>query len=94
MSTITNICRSERQQQQRQLAADDLPATWDTMGAYKKELYKFVFDFIGSDASSTGKSAKSLYFHTQNFDTMRSFHPTIFQSQIRCKNCNSGQDCR
>ena len=74
MSTITNICRSERQQQQRQLAADDLPATWDTMGAYKKELYKFVFDFIGNDASATGKGVKILYFYTENFGTMRSFY--------------------
>lgn len=55
MTTITNICRSERNQQQRQLAEVDKPANWDTMGAYKKELYKFVYDFIGNDASSTGK---------------------------------------
>ena len=56
MSTVTNMCRSERQQQQRELTVDDLPDTWDAMGAYKKELYKFVFDFIGNDATSTGEA--------------------------------------
>ena len=55
MTTVTNMCRSERKTQQRQLADDDKPDTWDTMGAYKKELYKFVYDFIGNDATQTGK---------------------------------------
>ena len=56
MTTVTNMCRSERKTQQRQLAEVDRPDTWDTMGAYKKELYKFVYDFIGNDASQTGKA--------------------------------------
>ena len=55
MTTVTNMCRSERKTQQRQLADNDKPGTWDTMGAYKKELYKFVYDFIGNDATQTGK---------------------------------------
>ena len=58
MTTVTNMCRSERKTQQRQLAEVDRPATWDTMGAYKKELYKFVYDFIGNDASATGTVRK------------------------------------
>ena len=56
MSTVTNMCRSERKSQQRQLAEVDRPGNWDTMGAYKKELYKFVYDFIGNDATLTGKA--------------------------------------
>ena len=55
MTTVTNMCRSERKTQQRQLADADRPDTWDAMGAYKKELYKFVYDFIGNDATQTGK---------------------------------------
>ena len=54
MTTVTNMCRSERQPVKRELQQADLPPTWDTLTSYKKELYKFIYDFIGNNADATG----------------------------------------